>query len=274
MSGRPRRTPRSGPAALALALALAVPAMAQDDAVTIGDLVPDEPPDLTGQFYTPTRGPFPLPEAATAPVPSGAPVTAAVYVPECASPAAPADHVAHLQSLGLAVAVPRLGGDRCVVPTEHLGTVHDELEAVAADLADLDWIDGDALFLIGHGFGADVVSTYTEAGVFKGLVGFAAACPFGVQKVTPILTFRALDDPVLRNRGTRCAQFETPNGLHLEFSGSDHVMRLGPGAAEGTGARELMRRALRAFLGVGEGGGPDAITERDELDLRQLGDGG
>jgi hypothetical protein len=35
-----------------------------------------------------------------------------------------------------------------------------------------------------------------------------------------------------------------------------------------------MRRALRAFLGVGEGGGPDAITERDELDLRQLGDGG
>lgn len=263
-------------AALAVAGALAAgPTVAQSDRPTIGDLVPDEPPRLEGEFYTPARGPFALGDAASAPAPSrGTPVKAAVYVPECASPAAPADHVAHLQGLGLAVAVPSLGGDRCVTPTEHLGTLHDEIERVAGELAALDWIDGDALYLVGHGVGADVVSTFTEAGVFAGMVGFAAACPFGVQNVTPMLTFRALDDPVLRNRGTRCSEFDSPNAIHLEFSGSEHVLRLGPGAADGAGARELMRRALRAFLGVGEGEGPAALSEGDRLDLRQLGDGG
>ena len=274
MSAGGSRSRRRLVAALVLGLGVAAPVHAQDGQTTIGDLVPDEPPALEGQLYTPTRGPFQLPEAAAATAPDGAPVKAAVYVPECASPAAPADHIAHLQSLGLAVAVPALGGDRCATPGEHLGTLHDEIEQVAADLGGLDWIDDERLYLIGHGVGADVVSTYTAEGVFDGMVGFAAACPFGVQKVTPILTFRALDDPVLRNRGTRCSEFPSPNGLHLEFSGSDHVMRLGPGAADGAGARELMRRSLRAFLGVGEGGGPAAITERDELDLRQLGDGG
>lgn len=254
---------------------VAAPAVAQRDPPTIGDLVPDEPPQLEGQFYTPTRGPFPLGEAASAPAPGGAtPVKAAVYVPECASPAAPADHVAYLQSLGLAVAIPPLGGDRCATPGERLGTLHDEIRRVAADLAALAWIDGDALYLMGHGVGADVVSTFTTEGVFAGMVGFAAACPFGIQNVTPMLTFRALDDPVLRNRGTRCAQFQSPNALHLEFSGSEHVLRLSPGVADGAGARELMRRSLRAFLGLDDGALPTGLSERDALDLRQLGDGG
>jgi hypothetical protein len=267
---------RGGLAALVVAASLcAPPSGGAQERPTIGDLVRDEPPQLAGQFYTPARGPFPLGEAASAPVPRrNTPVKAAVYVPECASPAAPADHVAYLQSLGLAVAIPSLGGDRCVTPTEHLGTLHEEIERVAGDLATLGWVDGEALYLVGHGVGADVVSTFTEAGVFEGMVGFAAACPFGVQTVTPILTFRALDDPVLRNRGTRCSEFQSPNAVHLEFSGSEHVLRLSPGAAEGAGARELMRRSLRAFLGVGDGAAPGAVGERDELDLRQLGDGG
>jgi hypothetical protein len=271
------RRARRGGLALGLALTglLAAASGAAQDRPTIGDLVPDEPPDLDGQFYTPERGPFPLGEAGAAPAPRrDTPVRAAVYVPECASPAAPADHVAHLQGLGLAVAVPRLGGDRCAKPREHLGTLHDEIERVAGELAALDWIDGDALYLIGHGFGADVASTFTAEGVFAGIVGFAAACPFGVQNVTPMLTFRALDDPVLRNRGTRCSEFQSPNAIHLEFSGSEHVLRLSPGAADGAGARELMRRTLRVFLGLGEGEGAGAISQGDELDLRQLGDGG
>jgi len=269
---RRRRGGLAGVGVLAAVLA-ASSATAQSDRPTIGDLVPDEPPRRAGQLFTPERGPFDLPEAATAPAPAGAPVKAAVYVPECASPAAPADHVAHLQSLGLAVAVPALGGDRCAEPGEHLGTLHDEIERVADELAALEWIDGDALYLVGHGVGADVVSTFTTAGVFEGMVGFAAACPFGIQNVTPILTFRALDDPVLRNRGTRCSQFDAPNAVNVEFGGSEHVLRLSPQAAGGAEVRALMRRTLRTFLGVAEGEG-DALSEGDQLDLRQLGDGG
>ncbi|NBB71186.1 MAG: hypothetical protein GVY33_12840 [Alphaproteobacteria bacterium] len=257
-----------------LAAVLAVTAAAaQSDRPTIGDLVPDEPPRREGQLFTPERGPFPLPEAATAPTPGGAPVKAAVYVPECASPAAPADHVAYLQSLGLAVAVPALGGDRCAQPREHLGTLHDEIERVAGELAALEWIDGDALYLVGHGVGADVVATFTSEGVFVGMVGFAAACPFGIQNVTPILTFRTLDDPVLRNRGTRCSQFDAPNAVNVEFGGSEHVLRLSPQAAGGAEVRALMRRTLRTFLGVTEGEG-EGLSDGDQLDLRQLGDGG
>jgi hypothetical protein len=269
---RRRRGGLAGVGVLAAVLAVAA-AAAQSDRPTIGDLVPDAPARLDGQLFTPERGPFALPQAGAAPAPAGAPVRAAVYVPECATPAAPADHVAHFQGLGLAVAVPALGGDRCVVPGEHLGTLHDEIERVAADLAAIDWIDGDALYLVGHGFGADVVSTFTTEGVFAGMVGFAAACPFGMQTVTPMLTFRALDDPVLRNRGTRCSQFDAPNAVNVEFAGSEHVLRLSPEAAGGAEVRALMRRTLRIFLGLGEGEG-GTISEEDRLDLRQLGDGG
>ncbi len=259
-------------AAVGLLVALAAAPAAAQGTATVGDLV-DEPPELGTVFYTPAGGPLPPTDAARAPAPSGAPVKAAVYVPECATLPAAADHVAYLQRLGLAVAVPALGGDRCVKPTEHLGTLHAEITEVAGEFAALAWVDGDDLFLIGHGVGADVVSTFTRAGVFEGMVGFAAACPFGVQNTTPMLTFRTLDDPVLRNRGTRCSQFRTENTMHLEFAGRDHVLRLGPDAKPSE-ARDVIRRALGAFLGVSGDGPAATIREGDELDLRQLGRGG
>ena len=261
-------------AVAALVGLVAATAASADDRPTIGELVDEEPPRLAGQLFTPSGASHPLDRAASVPPPrDGVPVKAAVYVPECASPSVPPDHVTHLQTLGLAVAVPSLGGDRCVLPTERLGTLHREIKGVADDLAALDWVDGDALFLIGHGVGADVVSTFTAEGVFRGMVGFAAACPFGIQNVTPMVTFRALDDPVLRNRGTRCSQFAARNVVHLEFAGSEHALRLGPGAPEAGGGRELMRRALAAFLGVGEVAGGGGLSEEDALDLRQLGGG-
>jgi len=260
--------------AAAFATAIAAQAAQAQSAPTIGELRRDEP-ELAASFYTPGRGPLPLDEArAQSAGVEGDTDKGAVYVPECASPGAPPDHIAHLQSLGLAVVVPSLGGDRCVVATDHLGSVHQELVSAADELAALGWAGEDELYLVGHGVGADVASTFTRDDVFKGIIGFAAACPFGVQNTTPMITFRALDDPVLRNRGSRCSDYATSNAMHVEFSGRDHFLRLGPNERDEAGARELIRRSLNGFMGL-EGGVPAAtIRERDRLDLRQLGEGG
>ncbi len=218
-------------------------------------------------FYMPDRGPLRLDEARGLPAPAEAPLKAAVYVGECATPWAWPKHIAYLQSLGLAVVVPRFGGDRCVAPGDHLGTMHGKIDLVRDELVSLPWIDAEQVFLVGHGAGADVASTYTRDGTFKGLVGLAAACPFGVQKVTPMLTFRALDDRVLANRGTRCTQYSSPNALHIEFAGNDHVLALDTPAEPG-GARALMRDAIAAFMdagGAAGAGAPTAGTEAVEV---------
>ncbi len=233
---------------------------------TVGELTSRER-TRAAQLYSPTRGPVALADAGELEVPT-APVKAVVYVPECASPQAPPDHVAYFQSLGLAVAIPHLGGDLCVVPTDRLGTVHNELERLATALASVPWIDGDGLYLVGHGSGADVASTYTREEPFKGLIGLAAACPFGIQNVTPMLTFRALDDPVLANRGTRCTEFQPPNAMHLEFTGRDHTMRLHD-VGDDQDARRLMRNAIARFI---DAGAPVVtVAERDAADVEQLG---
>lgn len=236
---------------------------------TVGELTSRQQARAAG-FYTPTRGPLPL-EAALELPGTAEPIKAAVYIPECASPRAPADHVAYLQSLGMAVAIPLLGGDQCVMPGDRLGTVHNQIDLVAEELRAVPWIRSDALYLVGHGVGADVASTYTRSGTFKGLIGLAAACPFGVQNVTPMLTFRALDDPVLRNRGTRCTQFPNANTMHVEFSGSDHTLRLHAVGrdSEDNAARALMRNTIARFIDAEDA--RTTIAERDEADLRQLG---
>ena len=236
--------------------------------VTIGQLDDRVTPVTETSLYTPTRGPIPLADAASLVPPSNAPLKAAIYVPSCATPAARPDHVAYLQSLGLVVVVPSFDGDGCVVASDRLGSIHGEIDDVASTLTTLPWVRDDALYLVGHGIGADVATTYTRADTFAGIVALAAACRFGIQNVTPILTFRALDDAVLSNRGTRCVEFTPANAFHIEFAGNDHVMRLS--GHDGTGeARTLMRNTIARFIDTDEAS--ETIAGRDAVDLQQLG---
>ncbi len=201
---------------------------------------------LAATFYTPSRGPMALGSADNLAAPPE-PLKAIVYVPECASPHAPPDHIEYFQSLGHAAVIPSFGGDQCVLPTDRLGTVHAEIDDVVDVLRQLPWVRDDAIYLVGHGVGADVASTYTKAGTFRGIIGIAAACPFGIQNNTPMLTLRALEDRVLANRGTRCSQYATENALHVEFSGSDHTLWLTKLSTE-PGTRQLLRNSIASFI--------------------------
>jgi hypothetical protein len=221
------------------------------------------------ELYAPSRGPERLADWQRLPAPA-TPVPAVVYVPGCSTDLAQRDHVPFLQSQGVAVVVPTLDDAGCAHPEAPFNVMHAEISAIAVRLAEIPWIDPGRLYLMGHAVGSDVATTYPPAGDFAGVVALAAACPMGVQDAVPTLTFRALDDPVLANRGTRCAEYDSPNSLHLEFAGSDHVMRLQPGAGP-SDARALVRRAVIAFLGVSEGPAAPTIADADAGDLRQIG---
>jgi hypothetical protein len=218
------------------------------------------------RLYSPARGPVPLVEWASLPAPA-APVPAVIYLPACSTPAAPRDHIPYLQRQGVAVLVPALGGLGCVDPEMSFNNVRVEIQRLAEATAAVPWIDGERLYLMGHSIGADLATSFDEPGVFRGVIGLAAVCTFGVDPNTPTLTFRALDDPVLAIRRTRCTQFASPNALHLEFAGNDHVMRL---RDEGGGGSQLMARAIAEFIGAGQGGAATTIADSDARDLQQV----
>ncbi len=201
--------------------------------------------------------------------PPPAPVPAAIYLPSCSTPAAPPEHIPFLMDRGVAVVVPKLGGLGCVDPEDSFGNLRAEIEDLAWILRDdVPWIADDRVYLVGHSVGADLATSFATPGIFKGVIGISAACTFGVNEATPTLTFRALDDPVLAIRQTRCTALDaSPNALHLEFAGSDHVMRLTSGD---DGGRRLVRSAIAQFMGVGAAPAAPAIADADALDLQQL----
>lgn len=220
----------------------------------------------SASLYAPSRGPVRLADWAALPAPA-APVPGVVYLPSCSTPAAPRDHIPFFQRQGVAVVVPSLGGFGCVEPDMSFERIEVEIERVAEAFGTLPWVDAGRLYLVGHSVGADAATSFDQVGVFQGVIGLAAACTFGVNERIPTLTFRALDDPVLAIRSTRCTMFDSPNALHLEFAGRDHVMRLADGA---NGSRRLVGRAMAQFIGVADQPAAPTIAEADAMDLQQL----
>lgn len=233
---------------------------------TFGRLNPDGARVTSPQLYVPGERPVALSNWRNA-TPAEEPIRAVVYVGQCNTWESIDDHLSFLLSQGHAVVLPAYNGQTCVIPEYPTRSVQRQIGVAIATLQDIPWVDQEHIYLMGHGVGSDSAVTYPDEGAFDGIVGLAAACPYGQQEHTPLMTFRANDDLVLANRNSTCSEVDSSNTLHVDFDGGDHYMLLArPGNNEG---RRYIRAAVASFLNQGKEAPASAVadgeTEPDAL---------
>lgn len=105
---------------------------------------------------------------------------------------------------------------------EHTKRKRIEEAAIVRDkLRQIDWVDQDNVYLVGHSQGGWAAAHYRTAGDFKGIISIAGACGEKPQYHTPLLTITASQDEFMRGSIT-CDQYPAMNANHLLVDGGDH----------------------------------------------------